>query len=218
MPTHQKSTRHEQPDVPKLDRSGEVRVEKEQLTPQVGAPEKLLPNSGLNSLLPARDRQAKWNLTPTEDTFARVYVETGNLNAAMKAAGTNDSMAKKMLTRDRVWTFIEKYLSACLTRGAVVGYNLVLNLAQHTANENIKMKSAQWLYDKWENRILRDAGIFAARTDTPSDLTSIQARIADLSKTLNLNIQVNAPSERSDHSARVIDAERSEQRGNSEWN
>lgn len=215
MANYQKSTRHEQPGVPKLDRSGEIRVEKEQLTPQVGAPEQLLPNSGLNSLLPASDRQAKWNLTPTEDTFARVYVETGNLNAAIKAAGTTDTTAKRMLTRDRVWTFIEKYLSASLTRGAVVGYNLVLDLAQHTANENVRLKSAQWLYDKWENRILRDAGIFAARADTPGDLASIQARIGEISKTLNLNIQVNAPAERSDHSARVIE---NDERGNSEWN
>ena len=76
-----------------------------------------------------------------------------------------------------------------------MGYSIVMDLAQKSASDSLKFKAASWLYDKWENRILRDAGIFSARTDTPNDLNAIQDRIGELSKVLNLNIQVNVPGE-----------------------
>jgi hypothetical protein len=178
-------------------------IEVEQLKPGVPAPEKLVLGSGLNSLLSPKERQAKWNLTEAEVVFAKTYVETGDFQQAYKRAGIVEKTAHIYLTRERIWAYVEKYLSVCLTRGAVVGYNIVLDLAENSkAGDTLRFKAASWLYDKWENRILRDAGVFAARTDTPGDLNAIQARIGELSRVLNLNIQVNLPtSERSDYSS-----------------
>lgn len=167
-------------------------IEPEQLKPQIGAPEKLLLNSGMNSLLPPPERQAKWNLTEAEDVFAREYVETGDFKRATVAAAITDKTAQTYLTRERVWNYIEKYLSLRLTSGAVVGYSVVLDLAKKAKTEGTRLKAAQWLFDKFENRLLRDAGIIAAR-DAPSDINALQERLGELSKMLNLNIQVNLP-------------------------
>ena len=173
-------------------RGQEAAIPAEQLKYGVPEPEKL-PNSGFNMFLPPNRKQAKWDLTPREDVFARTYVETGDFKRATDAAETSEHIARTWMARERVSRFITRYVVHNLTYGAVVGYNTVLGIATEGKTEASRLKAGMWLFERFENRILREAGILEVDKEMPSDVDGIMERIGELSRTLNLNVNVNLP-------------------------